>query len=451
MGKTSLSRAVLHHPDIASKFEQHRLFVACDTVSTSGQLAALIAAHIGLKAGNDSTQPIIRHFMNNPSLLILDNLETIWEPMSSRGEMEKLLGLLTDVEHLALIVSSIPALSCAPGPLMSGKQVTMRGAERPANIRWTRPFLEPLKPLPMDAARQTFSDITDNVHDTQEIDEILALTDNMPLAINLIAYLVDYEGLSNVLTRWETDRTSILSDGYDKKSNLELSISVSLSSPRIASAPDAQELLSLLSMLPDGLSDVELLQSKLPLASILACKSILLSTSLAYLDDQKRLRTLVPIREYVQKRHPPSRHLTQPIFRYFQDLLQLHSTYSGTLSSAQIVPRIRFNLANIQNVLSQGLQRDNPDLVDTIYSTCDLDLYSRLAGHGKLHLLDRIPAVLPTPKDPKLEVYYATRILSSVNQHNIRGREIIEQALEYFPHVDDVDLKCKFIFSFRCC
>jgi hypothetical protein len=106
MGKTSLARAVLHHPELSSRYDQHRLFVPCDTVSTSIQLAGLIGAHIGLKSGTDLTGPVIRHFSSSPpTLLILDNLETIWEPAESRADVEKLLGRLTDVEYLALIVS----------------------------------------------------------------------------------------------------------------------------------------------------------------------------------------------------------------------------------------------------------------------------------------------------------------------------------------------------------
>jgi hypothetical protein len=68
----------------------------------------------------------------------------------------------------------------------------MRGAERPKNIQWTRPFLEPLKALTMDAARKTFIDITDDQYTGEEIDQILHLVDNMPLAIDLVAHLVDY-------------------------------------------------------------------------------------------------------------------------------------------------------------------------------------------------------------------------------------------------------------------
>src|ERR1700761_5121235 len=136
----------------------------------------------------------------------------------------------------------------------------MRGAERPGQVRWTRPFLEPLLPLAYGAARKTFIDIAGENHDTNDMDKILHLTDNMPLAIDLIEHLVDSEGCSTVLSRWETEKTSLVSAGYDTRSNLDMSIALSLSSPRVASVSGTKDLLCLLSMLPDGLSDLDLRQ-----------------------------------------------------------------------------------------------------------------------------------------------------------------------------------------------
>ncbi|KAJ7887623.1 hypothetical protein B0H14DRAFT_3127573 [Mycena olivaceomarginata] len=144
MGKTSLARAVLHHPETSQNLNS-RFF------------------------------------------------ETVWDPIQSRGGIEEFLSLLTDVEHLTLII-------------------TMRGAERPAKVHWTHPFLLPLEPLSDEAAQQTFMDITDNVYAAEDVNQILGFTDNMPLAVDLIAHLSDYEGLSNVLTRWKTEKTALLSD-----------------------------------------------------------------------------------------------------------------------------------------------------------------------------------------------------------------------------------------------
>ncbi|KAJ7815600.1 hypothetical protein B0H13DRAFT_1568442, partial [Mycena leptocephala] len=303
-GKDQLGKSIIHHTEIAGRYEQQRFFVACDSASTQVELAALIGTHLGLKSGKDLTRQSFNTFPQPPQSLDLDNLETLWEPTESQANIEEFLSLLTGVEHLALVI-------------------TMRGAERPAKVAWTRPFLQPLKPLDQDAARQTFIDIADNTHNPEEVDQVLSLTDNMPLAINLLAHLAESEGCSNVLSHWEQEKTSLISDGYDRRSNLDLSISLSLSSPRLDSFPHSKDLLSLLSILPDGLSDAELVQAKLPIDNILGCKAALIQTTLAYSDEHKRLKALVPIREYMQKFMPPGNHLLWPLLKHFKELLEL--------------------------------------------------------------------------------------------------------------------------------
>ncbi|KAJ7464062.1 P-loop containing nucleoside triphosphate hydrolase protein, partial [Mycena latifolia] len=303
MGKTSLARAALHQQEIATKYEC--FFVVCDSANNNVGIAALLGTHLGLKPGKDLIKSVLRSLSSRPSsLLILDNLETAWEPKESRGGVEEFLSLLADIKHLVLII-------------------TMRGAQRPAKVRWTRPFLQPLKPLTNDAAWQTFVDIADDFHKTEDIKHLLRLTDNMPLAVDLIAHLVNSEGCCNVLHRWETEKTSLLSHGHDKRSSLDASIALSLSSSRMHSQPGAKDLLSLLSILPDGFSDAELIHCGLPIPEILGCKATLLGTSLAYVDDKKRLRSLVPIREHVVQVHPPSGHLIEPVRKHFHLLLEL--------------------------------------------------------------------------------------------------------------------------------
>jgi Cdc6-like AAA superfamily ATPase len=106
MGKTSLARAVLHHAEVSAQYTQHRYFVACDSATSKVELAALIGAHLGLRPGKDLTQAVCQYFTTGPpSLLVLDNLETVWEPVECRGDIEEFLSLLTDVQHLSLVVS----------------------------------------------------------------------------------------------------------------------------------------------------------------------------------------------------------------------------------------------------------------------------------------------------------------------------------------------------------
>ncbi|KAJ7925559.1 P-loop containing nucleoside triphosphate hydrolase protein [Mycena leptocephala] len=359
MGKTSLARAVIHHTEITERYNQHRFFVACDPAATQVELAALIGAHVGLKPGKDLTYLVIQYFSSSSDcLLILDNLETLWDPVESRGKIEEFLSLLTSVDHLALVI-------------------TMRGAERPAKVAWTRPFLPALKPLEQDAAQQTFIDIADNTHDPKEVDKVLSLTDNMPLAITLMAHLVDSKGCSHILSCWEEEKTSLISDGYDRTSNLDLSISLSLASARLNL--HSKDLLSILSMFPDGLSDVELVQSKFPIDNILGCKAALIRTALAYSNEHKRLKVLVPIREYMQKIQPPGDHLIQPLLKHFQELLEFYIKYLGNQLSSSTAVRLSSNYSNIQNVfqndtlVSNALEHfkefDDPDLKCRFYNS----------------------------------------------------------------------------------
>ncbi|KAJ7444338.1 hypothetical protein FB451DRAFT_1189666 [Mycena latifolia] len=427
MGKTSLARAVLHHPEITARYNQHRVFVACDTATSSIQLAALIGVYLGLNPGKDFTQPVIHYFSNSsPSLLILDNLETVWEPRESRTDVEKFLCLLADISHLALIV-------------------TMRGAERPANVQWSHPFLGPLKPLTQEAARRTVLDIVDSGYPLEDIDKVLSLTDNMPLAIDLIAHAMDYEGASSVLNRWGTEKTALLSEGYDKGSNLDSSILLSLESPRLTSMPQSRDLLSLLSMLPDGLADADLIQSNLPLENILACKAALLQTSLAYTDDKQRLRVLLPIREFVKTRYPPRAQLVQAVIKHFFLLLEIHESYHGTVSSHGLVTRIESNFSNIGNILMHSLNQTDIDRVNIIYSICHFDRFSRQTKHGRSQLIYEIPNLMPRRRDHRLEVYFIIQLLGGHLYHPVpNAPNLVAQALECLPHFDDTALKCRF-------
>jgi hypothetical protein len=209
------------------------------------------------------------------------------------------------------------------------------------------------------------------------------------------------------------------------------------------SVPHAESLLSLLSMLPDGLSDVELVQSKLPIPNILACKAALIRTSLAYSDEYKRLKVLVPIREYMQKVQPPGDHLIQPLLKHFKELLEFYRDYHGTQSSPGTVARISSNLANIQNILQNGLQQGHPDLKDSIYCICHLNNFSKLIGHGHIPLIGHIHNMLPHLCDHHLEAYFINELFDSQQYYPISNPEtLIAQFFKHSKQVDDTDLKC---------
>ncbi|KAJ7912670.1 P-loop containing nucleoside triphosphate hydrolase protein, partial [Mycena leptocephala] len=303
MGKTSLAMIALHHPAIMEKYNV-RHFISCESASTLGDLVTTIGLHLGLEPSKQPSKAIVWHFEQyRPCLVVLDNFETPWEPIGSRAQVEEFLSLLADIPSLALLV-------------------TMRGAERPGRVKWNRPFLPPLEPLPPSASRKIFVDVADEPGDGEEsaFKDLLELSDSLPLAVSLMANIASFEGYSSTLARWQTENTTLLSEGHDKRSNLEKSITLSLSSPRISSSPHAKTLISLLSLLPDGIRPQDLLAGHVPIPNVRHCQSVLVGTSLAYMDGKGRLKMLSPIREFIRRVYPPSHSLSRPLGTYFQEL-----------------------------------------------------------------------------------------------------------------------------------
>jgi hypothetical protein len=111
MGKTTLALAALHHPTIVEKYA-FKYFISCESANTHADMVTTIGLHLGLEPSRQLAKAIVHHFVQcNSCLLLLDNLETPWEPLESRGQVEDFLSLLTDIPSLALLVSQDPILS----------------------------------------------------------------------------------------------------------------------------------------------------------------------------------------------------------------------------------------------------------------------------------------------------------------------------------------------------
>ncbi|KAJ7167991.1 P-loop containing nucleoside triphosphate hydrolase protein, partial [Mycena filopes] len=391
MGKTTLALASLHHPKITETYS-NRYFVACHSLVSASDLARSIADHIGCEKGGNASKKIVNRLSQAaPSLLVLDNFETPWEPIASRGEIEDFLSLLSEIPQLAILI-------------------TMRGAERPAKVKWSRPFLPPLKPLSDDAALETFLDIADDNHDEATMKQLLEVTGNLPLAVSLIAGIVADEGCEKTLLRWKSESTHLLSDGFDKRSSLDISIMLSFSSARMSH--EAQDLLSLLSMLPDGLRDSDLVQSGLPITNVLAAKATLLQTSLAYLGKNQHLTALVPIREFVGSVHPPQPALKFRLRQHFHKILEIWGNIN-MLRTEEMVNEMAGNLGNLNALLLDALTTDSPDQLYNLKSTIFLvDFY---------HMTNR---VIPPP----LVAALTTR-MEEFSEHPIYGYYIIQKLL----------------------
>ncbi|KAJ7577506.1 P-loop containing nucleoside triphosphate hydrolase protein, partial [Mycena floridula] len=311
IGKTSLAQATLHNSAVVAKYGDYRYWIACDSSESANDLKLVLAAYFGVVNTSDRLHSILIsvRMISEPVLLILDNLETPWEQPHKRPEVEELLSHLTGVENLSLII-------------------TMRGAERPAQVQWTRPFLSPLGPISKEAARKTFVAISDADETDPQLEELLLLMDGLPLAISLMASVAESEGCDVTLARWRSESTALLSEGVNRHSNLEKSIEVSLHSARFNSTPHPKQLLSILSYLPDGVTSSEFSQIQpflnLNQSRSTLCfnqsRSMLCRTSLAFITPYERLKLLAPIKNYIQKTYPPPLPVIQSIRNYFFDM-----------------------------------------------------------------------------------------------------------------------------------
>ncbi|KAJ6548124.1 hypothetical protein DFH09DRAFT_1169832 [Mycena vulgaris] len=393
MGKTTLAMTALHCTAVTEKYTI-RHFISCESANTGSDLVSIVGSHLGLEPSRQLSKAIVRHFgESGPCLLVLDNVETPWEPLESRPGVEEFLSLLTDISTLTLLI-------------------TMRGAERPAKVKWTRPFLPPLEPLEPSASRQIFADVAGEPEIGEELvlDELLILSGSLPLAVSLMATIASFEGYTSTLSRWKMENTALLSDGHDKRSNLEISIDLSLESPRLSASPHARELLSLLSILPDGITDEDINISKVPLPDIAHCRSSLVRTSMAYIDVHGRLKTLSPIREYMRRVYPPSVSLSRPLRIYFQDLLAIWNTYND-LHSGNLVPKLVSCLGNINDLVLNGLAEDENAQLDIAHSIILLNVFSQKMLKGSSLLIQKLPGLIEANGDSHLRWSYACAYL----------------------------------------
>jgi hypothetical protein len=294
-------------------------------------------------------------------------------------------------------------------------------------------------PLNRTAARQTFIEIADIIDDGSEVDQLLDITDNIPLAVQLVAGIAASVGCQDTMAHWNVERTALLSAGYDKCSNLEISIGLSLSSPRLQSWPHALELLSLMSLLSDGISDLELVQSNIPIPDIPNCKTTLIRTSLAYIDHAGRFKVLAPIRDYIHLARPPSLQLVQPLRQYLIDLLKLYMAWQDSSSFAvDFLSHLVSNLGNLHNVLLEGLGSEHTDLRESILSIIMLNQLSLMMSRGLTPLMLRLPEILSGIDDHELHGRFITEAFHSKDFYTLPDPEMaIDKAIENFHLIQD--------------
>jgi hypothetical protein len=209
---------------------------------------------------------------------------------------------------------------------------------------------------------------------------------------------------------------------------------MSLTSPRIKSNPHVLNLLSLLSLLPDGISGDELVSSKVPIANIPDCISSLLQTSLAFLS-HRRLKALPPLRDYIRRTYPPSAALTQPLFNQFQALLSLWKTHHDV---SDILPQLTSHLGNLTSLLSNALTSGSLAQPEIGHGILTLSNLSDIMLKGQSPLVQYLPSIIESSRDENLKWRYILSCVSSTAVRSPRDAEdLASEGVQYFVQHND--------------
>ncbi|KAH8118256.1 hypothetical protein DFH11DRAFT_887691 [Phellopilus nigrolimitatus] len=405
MGKSTLALKLLHHEDIKKQYDQRRFFIPCDSATSAESLISEMATHFGLSGNQRHTdthrgrEAEVLSLLSSatqglPTIVVLDNFETPWELYSGRGEVEAFLGRLADLENVALVI-------------------TLRGSERPRGVDWSRPFLPPLRELSAQAARSLFMSISDapcrDSYDEgarDELDELLDRCGRLPLAVELMARLAEpgLESVSVLMRRWDRAArgTSMLSRGDRRSDSLEVSVELSLNSPRLAEESDACALLSILALLPDGIERDELALAAAHVQDMDACIAVLLRTSLAYRVGRERLRVLAPIREYVAATRKAQHNHIRQLEKYHWDQLSREREGVYGYYKDEDLRRVLSMLGNIESLIQRAFL-ERPVSQEAICAAVDLAYFSLQMALGKPRFLEDALTYARQSQNRKLE------------------------------------------------
>lgn len=282
IGKTTLTRRVAADPAVTAHFGARRFFVPLETATDAATLRTAIIQAIGLNPASTSFTAALATLAGKPGLLVLDNLETPWEP--DQAATQDVLLALAGTSGVNLLAS-------------------LRGAAAPASPRWTaRPTR--VGALSASDARRLFLEVAPEAEsDPVHLAHFLTALGGVPLAVELVALRADGGArLAELWTEWQR-RGVALAEHPDQDpgrlTSLGRSLDLSWASRRLREP--GRMLFRLLGALPAGMADADRLALLGPAASEAARQ--LCVVGLAFQRDG-RLDLLPPVRDYARAAQP---------------------------------------------------------------------------------------------------------------------------------------------------
>ena len=293
MGKTTIALAILYNSQIVQQFRDRRFFLPCEALVDANSLLISLAKLLKIPVSADLLAAIMTRLTDMPrTLLILDNLETVWLANGApAAAVEDLLGRLAQIPSLSVII-------------------TCRGIILPQLVEWSNPDTAALEPFSLEAALETFQDragfrLTGVDEDIAK--ELLTAVDHMPLAVTLLGQLARRgTPVLELLDRWNREHSALLrTHNVGRINNAEVSVKISIA--LVSSADDSGESLELLSvccLLPDGLRPEVFNKMRVHFKHIDRARDTLMAYALATRTADGALKTFSPVRHVVLENHP---------------------------------------------------------------------------------------------------------------------------------------------------
>lgn len=336
IGKTALTIAFGAEPELLARVgDVRRWFVRAETLRSNRALQLEIARTLGV----GSTQPFpgcLAKLSEEPALLVIDNLETAWEEVAERRQVEATLAELAALGTVVLVVS-------------------IRGADRVGGPPWA--LVQPVGPLSQSLSNDLFRRIAPNVAaDDPYLAQFTEALGGVPLAIELVASRAwTADNLADLWAEWRKVGTRLAARPdfrRTRKTSLDRSIELSLRSRRVN--PATLRLFAYLGQLPAGLAAADrdgLMGDEGFEASERLCR-----VGLAFRKGP-RLQVLPPIRDYAARHYPPAKRAALKWPRYYLDLTRDLGGQLGMAGDAGIYRRLRQELPNVQAAFAEYLKR----------------------------------------------------------------------------------------------
>jgi tetratricopeptide (TPR) repeat protein len=282
IGKTTLTRRVATDESVVARFLSRRYFVPLETAADAATMRTTISRSIGLRAVS-SFPATLAALSEQPSLIVLDNLETPWE--QDQLAIENLLLTLTETPNISILAS-------------------LRGTVAPTNPRWTvRPTRLPV--LSEEDSRRLFLELAPEAEtDSTHLRHFITALSGVPLAVELVALRAAGDtNLAELWVEWQRCSTT-LTEHPDlhpaRLTSLRVSLDLSWNSPRLRQP--GRRLFRVLGALPAGIADAD----RITLFGNDAAEAArqLCAVGLAF-RRHGRIDLLAPVREYARDTHPP--------------------------------------------------------------------------------------------------------------------------------------------------